>query len=245
MIILFAPSEGKRQGGNNLPLSSESLIFPELYSKRLDILKEYQKLVREGSDEELCELFGIKDVKGFERYKRTFENAPTMKAIERYDGVAYDYLNYQSLPKEAQNYIDKNTILFSNLFGPISACDTIPDYKLKQGTSIGTLAPEKFYKKYFSDALDEMVENQEVLDLRAGFYDKFYIPKHRAVTLKFLKEGKVVSHWAKAYRGVVLKTAAMHQVKSVEEFLSLNIDGLLLHEIVESKKKKEIVYTII
>lgn len=245
MIILFAPSEGKREGGNELPLTSQSLIFPELYSKRLEVLVHYQRLIHEGSDDALRDLFGIKDVREFERYKVSFESAPTMKAIERYNGVAYDYLSYLSLPSEAQIYIDNNTIIFSNLFGPIFAGDKIPDYKLKQGSSIQELAPEKFYKEYFSDALDKILRNKEILDLRAGFYDKFYIPKEGATTLKFLKEGKVVSHWAKAYRGAVLRAIATHQVKSVEEFLKLNIDGLALNEIIKSKKKKEIIYTIL
>lgn len=245
MKILFAPSEGKREGGDFPSLSESSLIFPEYYSKRLEVANRYQKVVSEGNADLLETLFGVKDVREFERYKILFNDAPTMKAIERYDGVAYDYLNYPSLSKEAQSYIDKNTLIFSNLFGPIGAGDFIPDYKLKQGSSIEGLAPEKHYKEYFSDALDDMLDGNEVLDLRAGFYDKFYLPKHTATTCKFLKEGKVVSHWAKAYRGKVLRAVATHQVKSVEEFLTLSIEGLVLSEIIETKKKKEIVYTIV
>ena len=168
-----------------------------------------------------------------------------MKAIERYDGVAYDYLTYSSLEIEAQTHIDTTTILFSNLFGPIRAGDSIPDYKLKQGSSIGKFAPEKHYKEYFSSALDEMIGDQEVLDLRAGFYDKFYTPSIPYVTLKFLKEGKAVSHWAKAYRGIVLREAAKHQIGSIQELLAMNLDGLNVREIVEIKKKKEVVYTIV
>ncbi len=245
MIILFAPSEGKREGGVLPPLCESSLIFPEYYSKRLEVMERYQKVVCQGCNEALEALFGIKDTREFERYKISFHEAPTMKAVLRYDGVAYDYLNYPTLSCEAQHYIDSNVILFSNLFGPIRAGDAIPDYKLKQGASIEGLACEKFYKEYFSDALDGIIENQEILDLRAGFYDKFYIPKNPITTFKFLKEGKVVSHWAKAYRGVVLRTAAMHQVQSVEALLALNIEGLVLSEIIQTKKKKEIIYTIV
>jgi cytoplasmic iron level regulating protein YaaA (DUF328/UPF0246 family) len=245
MLILFAPSEGKREGGMLPPLDSETLLFPELYGKRLEVIQQYQKLIEEGSDEVLSALFGIKKSKEFERYKTPFERAPTMKAIERYDGVAYDYLNYMSLPAEAQCYIDDNVILFSNLFGPIRAGDPIPDYKLKQGSPIGTFPPEKFYKEHFSGLLDEITGDQEVLDIRAGFYDKFYVPKIKTTTLKFLKEGKVVSHWAKAYRGSVLRQAALHRVKSLQELLALEIEGLILNEIIETKKTKEIIYNIV
>ena len=245
MIILFSPSEGKREGGELPPLNQQSLIFPYLYSKRIDVIEHYQTLTQRGCDEELYELFGIKDPKKYARYKQNVTTAPTMKAIERYDGVAYDYLTYAQLAQDAQGYIDTHTIIFSNLFGPIRAGDAIFDYKLKQGASIGSFIPDKHYKEGFSDALDEMIGEEEILDLRAGYYDKFYVPKKPSVTLKFLKEGKVVSHWAKAYRGIVLREAAKHQIKSINELIALNIEGLMIREIVESKKKKEVVYSIV
>jgi cytoplasmic iron level regulating protein YaaA (DUF328/UPF0246 family) len=245
MNILFSPSEGKREGGTLSPLNQQSLIFSDLYPKRLEVIEQYEKLIQSGSDEQLYELFGIKDTKEYERYRNTFASAPTMKAVERYDGVAYDYLEYSKLTSEAQRYIHENTIIFSNLFGPIRASDSIPDYKLKQGSSIGAFIPEKHYKEYFSSALDEMIGDQELLDLRAGFYDKFYTPSMPYVTLKFLKEGKVVSHWAKAYRGTLLREAAKNQISSIRELLAMNIDGLIVREIVETKKKKEIVYSIV
>jgi cytoplasmic iron level regulating protein YaaA (DUF328/UPF0246 family) len=245
MVILFSPSEGKREGGTLPPLNQQSLIFPDLYSKRLEVIEQYHALAQKGSDEELYELFGIKDTKEYGRYKQTFATAPTMKAIERYDGVAYDYLTYSQLSLEAQHYIDSNTIIFSNLFGPIRAGNPIIDYKLKQGASIGSFPPDKYYKENFSAALDEMIGDHEILDLRAGYYDKFYVPKKLSVTLKFLKEGKVVSHWAKAYRGIILREAAKYQIKSIQELIALNIEGLMIREIVESKKKKEVVYSIV
>lgn len=245
MIILFSPSEGKRSGGVLPPLHQGSLIFAHLYHKRLEVIEQYEKLVQGGSDEQLSALFGIKDPKEYEQYKKLFSSMPSMKAIERYDGVAYDYLNYSILSSDAQRYIDNNTILFSNLFGPLRAGDTIPDYKLKQGSMIGTFAPEKHYKGHFSLALNELIGDQEILDLRAGFYDKFYTPEKPSVTLKFLKEGKVVSHWAKAYRGIVLREAAKHQISTINELLAMNIEGLIVREIMETKKKKEVVYSIV
>ncbi|MDD5052338.1 MAG: YaaA family protein [Sulfuricurvum sp.] len=245
MIILFAPSEGKKEGGRLPPLEHESLLFPDLFSKRLEVIEQYERLIQGGSPVQLFELFGIKDPKEYERYKRPFMSAPTMKAIERYNGVAYDYLNYPALSSDAQHYIDRMTILFSNLFGPILASDLIPNYKLKQGSSIGTFAPEKFYKIHFSAALDDMIGNHEILDLRAGFYDKFYTPRAPSVTLKFLKEGKVVSHWAKAYRGIILREVAKHQIASIKDLIALNIEGLTMREIRETKNKKEVVYSIV
>lgn len=244
MIILFAPSEGKRLGGDGCSLSASSLIFSELYEKRLEVISKYEKKVRESGYDDLKELFGIKDEKEFERYKVPFDCTPSMKAIERYDGVAYDYLDYSNLDGYQQAYIDRNVILFSNLFGPIGAGDFIPDYKLKQGSTIDSMAPEKFYKKYFTDSLDAWIGDQEVLDLRAGFYDKFYTAKKTPMTLKFLKDGKVVSHWAKAYRGLVLRAIAQNNIQSLEDFRQLSIEGLTAFETIKTEKKNEIIYTI-
>lgn len=220
------------------------MIFPELYDKRMEVIHRYQEAIRSGDNAVLAELFGIKDEKTFERYKIPFDCAPTMKAIERYDGVAYDYLAYGDLEELEQAYIDSHVIVFSNLFGPISAGDRIPEYKLKQGSSIDAMAPEKFYKKYFTDSLDQLIGEQEVLDLRAGFYDKFYTRKTPPMTLKFLKEGKVVSHWAKAYRGIVLRETAKNKIQTLADFETLKIDGLVLCELIKTAKKHEIIYSI-
>lgn len=244
MIILFSPSEGKREGGILPSLTQDSLIFPELYSKRLDVIEQYARLTSTGSDDELYELFGIKDSSEYDRYRTPLTSTPTMKAVERYEGVAYDYLGYSELSDDAQEYIDSHTIIFSNLFGPIRACDAVPDYKLKQGASIGNFIPDKHYKAYFSSALDVIIGEDEILDLRAGYYDKFYVPQNRVTTLKFLKGGKVVSHWAKAYRGIVLREAAKENISSVDALIAMDIEGLMVEEITETKKKKEIVYTI-
>jgi hypothetical protein len=244
MIILFAPSEGKRLGGELPSLSNTSFLFPALYEKRLEVIFAYEKVVRKGEYKDLQALFGLKDEKEFERYKVSLSQLPTMKAIERYAGVAYEYLAYAKLSMPEQAYIDEKVILFSNLFGPISAGDAIPDYKLKQGSTIDSMAPEKFYKNYFTAPLDEFIGEEEVLDLRAGFYDKFYTRCTPPMTIKFLKEGKVVSHWAKAYRGIVLRTLAKHQVQSLEALKGLSIEGLTLVDAMKTDKKHELIYTI-
>lgn len=80
--------------------------------------------------------------------------------------------------------------------------------------------------------------------MRAGYYDKFYDVKKPYTTLKFLKNGKTVSHWAKAYRGIVLREIAKNNISSLEEFQALEIENLTLKEILLIKNKTEIIYEI-
>jgi len=239
LYILFSPSEGKNTGGINQPLK----IFGDL-TKRKEILKKYNQIIFSKDQEAIKNLFGFKKFNECQNYIQDIYQPPTMKAIQRYQGVAYDYLQYQILDPDAKEFIDRHTIIFSNLFGPLYANDMIPIYKVKQGNAIGDIKPEEFYKKNFTQELDTLLENNEILDLRAGYYDKFYKPK-KFTTLKFLKNNKVVSHWAKAYRGIVLKEIAKKQLHTIDEIVKMEIDNLVIKEIKHIKNKTELIYDII
>ena len=230
--ILFSPAEGKNSGGYEI--KKELLGSNEA---RKSIFDEYSKVINSKDEEKIKALFGFKKFKDCKAYINNLSTSPLMSAIERYDGVAYTYLDLASLNNDEINYLKDNTIIFSNLYGPILGGDTIANYKVKQGNNIGTIVPDKFYKDRFSYQLDLYLAKDEILDLRAGYYDKFYKVTTPYVTLKFLKDKKTVSHWAKAYRGLVLRALAKNNIKSLDEFKSLEIDGLSVHEIKVIKNK--------
>lgn len=243
MKILFSPSETKRSGGTQ-SFRLETLLFESLLPGRNTLLHRYMNILQKRDLAELSALFGLKKESDILSHLKDIIHEPAMKAIERYSGTAFEYLDYLHLNPKAQCYIDTHVILFSNLLGPIKADDFIPEYKLKQGSAIGDIRPEKFYQEHSTTLMENFLQEEEVLDLRAGFYDKFYTPQKAYTTLKFIKEGKVVSHWAKAYRGIALREAAKAGVESLEDFTKLPIEGLALQEIQTKKNKTEILYTI-
>lgn len=238
--ILFSPAEGKKSGGDE---TSKELLGST--KARYDILKNYDEIIKKKNENEIKNLFGFKKFDECKPYINNIFDSPLMCAIQRYQGVAYSYLEFDSLDKTAQKYLKENTIIFSNLYGAILGGDTIANYKVKQGNNIGDIVPDKFYKDRFSYQLDLYLHNDEILDLRAGYYDKFYKVSKPYTTLKFLKDGKTVSHWAKAYRGLVLRELAKHNITSLEEFKSMEIDSLQIKEIKIIKNKTEIVYNIV
>jgi cytoplasmic iron level regulating protein YaaA (DUF328/UPF0246 family) len=237
--ILFSPAEGKANGGKE---SSKELLGSN--SARENILNEYNNILKSKDEGAIKQLFGFKKFSDCEAYINDLFDSPLMCAIERYQGVAYEYLKFETLDDKAKKYIKENTVIFSNLYGPILGGDTIANYKVKQGNDIGKFTPDKFYKDRFSYQLDLYLGDSDILDLRAGYYDKFYKVTKPYTTLKFLKDGKTVSHWAKAYRGLVLKAVAKNNINSIEEFMALEIDGLRVHEVKVTKNKTEIVYNI-
>lgn len=244
MKILFSPSETKKEGGESKVISQNHFLFSEHFEKRLEILNKYNDFLKIATKEQLEKLFGTKKDDIINKYKTDIFKSPVLKAIQRYEGVAYDYLSYNNLENNAKKYIDENVIIFSNLIGPILAKDEIPDYKLKQSETFENLKIDKFYSDNFSEALDEFLENDDILDLRAGFYEKFYTIKKPYYTMKFMKDNKVISHFAKAYRGEVLKLLAKNQIQTFEQLLDMQIPNLSIVEIKEQKLKKEIVFSI-
>ncbi|MEO1927753.1 MAG: YaaA family protein [Nautiliaceae bacterium] len=231
MKILLAPSERKTLGGDFPPISKENFIFPEIYDKRIKALKKYDEFLKTTDD-----------IKNFGDDKTSIFNRPTKKAILRYSGVAFDYLKYEKLDKDSQQWIDKNVLIFSNLFGVISAGDFIPHYTLKQGAKPG-FDIYKHHKEVFEPILSEINKNEPFIDLRAKFYEKIYKPKN-AITFKFIKNGKVVSHFAKAYRGKLTATIAKYKPKTLEDIFKIPFEGIEVIEIQEKRGVREIICNI-
>jgi len=55
----------------------------------------------------------------------------------------------------------------------------------------------------------------------------------------------VISHWAKAYRGIVLRELAQNNIQSIDEFMQMPIKGLTLRELIHKGIHTEIIYDIV
>ena len=240
MKILFSPSESKSSLANLTAFDETSFIFKDLFSKRLEVLDSYKDFVSSAKIDDLRSFFDLKDEKESLSFREDIFLQNTCEAIQRYNGVAYEYLDFETLDEDAKNYIRKNVLIFSNLFGPIRASDPLPRYRLKQGAKIQGLCVENFYKKHFSKALDEMLKDEEVIDLRASFYEKFYKLAKKFYTYKFVKNSKVVSHFAKAYRGILLRTLALNGIEKNEDLLDNLPSNLKVLDIKILGNKEEI-----
>jgi len=243
MKILLAPAETKKEGGELAPYKKENFFFNNFQSTRDTVVENYETLLKQSSLEEISQWFGLKKLDECKKYQKSILDKPTMKAIQRYTGVAFDALEYTKLDLKAQKYCDENIILFSNLFGPLRADDLIPDYKYKQGAELPNINVIKEYKEVIQESLASYL-GEEVVDLRAGFYDKFYKPSANTITYKFLKDGKVVSHWAKFYRGNIVKQLANNNIGSFSELMAMELEGLNLIEIQEKKNIKTLIMEI-
>ncbi|ASM38276.1 MAG: YaaA family protein [Campylobacter sputorum] len=243
--ILFSPSETKTTLSTQKFISKKSFIFEELFDKRKFVIDKYNNFVNTADNEKLSKIFGLKKFDDINQLKNDIYKQGVIKAVLRYSGVAYDALRYKNLDKKCQKYIDENVFVFSNLFGFIKLGDEIPNYKIKQGEKIGDFRVEKFYNEEFSPSIDKFLENSEIIDLRASFYENFYTIKQPYVTFKFIKNGKVVSHFAKHYRGEVLRQIAIANLQNLNDLGKINFQNLQLIDIKKIKHKEEYLFEIL
>lgn len=248
MKILFSPSEAKNKTNSKESINKNAFIFNHLFKYRMEVFEKYKDFIHNANNETLAQLFGVKKQDVINYYKNPytqFTHTKKCKAIQRYSGVAFQHIDYENLPRHQQDFIEQNVLIFSNVFGVVLAGDTgLPDYKLKQGETIDRFNIEQFYKEKFSDTLDEYLNDEFILDLRAGFYEKFYTIKKPYTTMKFIKEGKTISHYSKAYRGLIVQRISKEPIQSIDDVLKLSFDNLHMIHCTHTKNKTEIIYEI-
>ncbi|ANV98596.1 hypothetical protein BBW65_07215 [Helicobacter enhydrae] len=234
MKILFSPSEGKRYIKSS---KSEGML-----ERHQRIYDAYADFVGKATLEELSRITGFSKEKEILEFLEKMQKPSLQRAIELYDGVAYDALDYGSLTSEQRHFVSESVLIFSNLFGVVGADSLLPFYKLKQGTGFGGFGTKNLYQEQY-EIYREMIEGEFVVDLRAEFYKKLYSVGEHCFEFEFLKDGKKVSHYAKYYRGLVLRVIAQNaSLDGIEE--ALEEYGLQSVGSKESSKKTTLIFAI-
>lgn len=199
MLIVLPPSETKAPGGVNDPME---LSFPELEGIRNSLIDALAHTPIEDMDAPASKRHEAEE-------NHSLREAPVMPAIHRYTGVLYDALDAASLPDTAHSRL----AVGSALFGLVRAGDMIPRYRLSAGSKVAG----KTIKAWWGPSLSEVLEAEPfVVDLRSGAYQQLG-PLPGAVTVRVERDGKVVSHFNKQYKGELARVLALGpQVDSVE-----------------------------
>lgn len=246
--VLFSPSELKvieTSRDLHLPTLREHLL-KHSHTHLEEFLQKYETFLQNASEGQIQKLFGTKKISPQElSLCQNILDAPTLPAIQRYSGVAFKALDFSSLNEIAQEFINTQVFIFSNLLGVIRADTPIPYYKLKQGEGFFDFETQKFYQS-LQKQLVSLCKNSILLDLRAGFYQKCFIPKDNFTIEPIFKKGtKTLSHYSKHYRGLLLRTLAQNSStlsnsSNLNSFFStLYIEGLELENITQEKNTQK------
>ncbi|MEU4514829.1 peroxide stress protein YaaA [Nonomuraea wenchangensis] len=221
MLTLLPPSEGKAPEGSGPPVGE--LSFPALDRARRRVLNA---LVRASKRRDALDVLGLTPGLAGELDKNAaLKTAPTLPAAELYTGVLYDNLGLATLEGEARQRAEESVLIFSGLWGVVRITDRIPPYRLSMGVSLPPLGGlSAFWRPLLAKALDPVPGL--VVDMRSATYAGAWQPGERSVTVRVFRDGKVVSHMAKATRGEIARDLLRHDTvpSSPEELAKILTD---------------------
>lgn len=212
MIVLLPPSETKRAGGDGQPLCLDGLGSPELTELRAALVDELVDLAadREASRQALA-LSAGQD--GEIERNALLRTAPTAPALQRYTGVLYEALDFDSLRGAAAARAAARLAVGSALFGLLRANDPVPAYRLSAASKLpGQPGLAKRWRPVLEPVLADIAAAELVVDLRSGSYAALAtIPG--AVRVDVVTEhadGRrvTVSHFNKAHKGRLARALA-------------------------------------
>jgi uncharacterized protein len=200
VLILLPPSEGKASEGTGPALGE--LSFPKLDRARKRVRTA---LARASKRRDALAVLGLSPGLAGELDKNlALETAPTLRAGELYTGVLYDNLSLATLDADARARAEDSVLIFSGLWGVVRPSDRIPPYRLSMGVTLPVLGGlATFWRPYLTKELDRLPGL--VVDMRSGTYAGAWKPGERSVGVRVFRDGKVVSHMAKATRGEVTR----------------------------------------
>lgn len=169
MLILLPPSETKRAGGARRPLDVASLSLPSLAEPRQRTIDALITLAADPAVSARVLRLGPK-LPDEAVVNASLRSGPTLPAIDRYTGVLFDALDAASLPAPARAWLGRNVLVHSAPFGPVSALDRIPAYRLGAGIAVPGLEPAK---RLWAGAVTEALRTAApgfILDLRSESY---------------------------------------------------------------------------
>ena len=200
MLILLPPSEGKASEGNGPPVAG--LSFPKLDRFRGRVRSA---LVRASRRRDALGVLGLSPGQAPELAKNlALKEAATLPAAELYTGVLYDNLALGELAPDARARAEESVLIFSGLWGVVRMADRIPPYRLSMGVSLPPLgALTAFWRPAITAELDRLPGL--VVDMRSATYTGAWRAGDRGVSVRVFRDGKVVSHMAKATRGRIAR----------------------------------------
>lgn len=206
LLFLIPPSEGKLVWGD---LSEETTSFS---------VEKPLKIAKNATKKDLkC------DGKRYEEWillNTHIEKWPFMKAIKRYNGEMFKAINYEKLSKGGKHFFEENFLILSGMYGLVTPCDTIGNYKLP----IETKWLIAYWKKTITKTLNSLPVDA-IINLLPKSYEKCLEKSeivHPIVNVYFMtKKGEKevkMAHGSKKVKGELVRNICEKQLSDFNTF---------------------------
>ena len=220
MKYLIPPSEGKSKV-QSIEVKFKDTNF--IFKKNVQEIVTLLELI---DDEDLRSIYGTSQEKSeiFHRQNQDIFKSHCAKAIERYTGVVYEYIDWKTLNKSAQAYMENHIRIFSGLFGLLTPNTLIPNYKLKMNVLS--------LQYHWSPVITKELENEDIVfDLLPQVHRKAYKPNKNVFKVDFVVKNKgkktAAGHYGKAVKGKFIRFLATNNISSINEFNKFEYDGFI------------------
>ena len=218
MLVLLPPSETKAHGGDGPPLDLQELSFATLNPVRARLIDALVALADDHAASMTALGLGPKQTAEVS-HNATLRTAATRPALDRYTGVLYDALGIRQFTRAQRGRAMSRLAVGSALFGALRAGDPIPHYRLSAGSTLpGLPTLGALWRPVLTAELTGA--HELVVDLRSGAYAALG-PARGAVTATVLTEKPdgtraVVSHFNKAYKGLMARALALTRAEPTD-----------------------------
>jgi cytoplasmic iron level regulating protein YaaA (DUF328/UPF0246 family) len=205
----------------------------------IDFSKKLHSVLKEYSPSELEDLLDISPKLSKESWERNQKWKPdpakeeSVQAIFAFKGEVYRGLDAETLSSSALDYLQKNLLIISGLYGLLHPSDDVMLYRLEMGKKLKTQNSKDLYgfwretlTRYFNSSLKE---GEPILNLASKEYFKVFRSedlKGKIIDVEFkdYKGGKLTSimMYFKNARGRMTRWCAVNNIKNIEDIKTYN-----------------------
>ena len=213
MFILLPPSEGKNDAPGRGTFAAQ---HPELWQDTQAVIRHLKKL----KVAERPKFYGVKDTdkaKLVHELNLAIETRPVLPAVERYTGVVYDHVGFDSVKKSTR----KRILIVSGLFGLVRGVDGLPLYKQPINPWL-----TRYWKSINGARLQDIAKGDRVLDLLSQSYQKAVdYPERLVVDFRVQGGKKTAGHFGKAIKGRFVRFLLENNIQDWKDFSEFTEEG--------------------
>lgn len=246
MKLFLSPAKRLNENQNNF---NATLTQPIFLNEAADIMRNLKKK----SPKSLQSLQKISTELATLNYERNhnWTDKPNQEnvfpAAWLFDGEVYRGLREEELTKNQIEYLQKNMIILSGLYGALRVTDAIMPYRLEMGTDLKINKKKnlyEFWSKKITDFVNEQIEEDEILlDLSSKEYISVLDKKSingKWIDVKFqdFHKGKLkqITVYFKLARGKMAYFCAANQVETIDELKTFNEMGYVYDDNLSTEK---------
>ena len=217
MLILLPPSETKRPGGVGISIDKAAIIWAALDPARDQLINSLAELCQDESLAKKALGLGKKSAQDIQ-LNLNLMTSPTMPALQRYSGVLYEALNFESLSDAALKRANEKLFIQSALFGLLPAMEQIPNYRFSASAKLPGVNLRTVWQQAHQAVWPRMIG--EILDLRSKEYQEINpVPQDRThYTVEVLSaDGKALNHFNKKAKGLFARAALERGLENISE----------------------------